>query len=183
MAVDGRVTDDSRFEAFYKELYGLARTLASQSVDGNTAEEIAQEIGVREWDRFSGNPTAYDYPGHIGTFTRHAVRDSVRAHFRGVRRRAKREFTYEAARLAAQREWMNPAAAVQLADMEATVDEHLAAQPARRREAYLCVHEEGLEYSAAAKRLNISESTVRVQFHRALQSLRDATFKYWKEDT
>ena len=40
MAVDGRVTDDSRFEAFYKELYGLARTLASQSVDGNTAEEI-----------------------------------------------------------------------------------------------------------------------------------------------
>ena len=176
------MTDQSRFDAFYMELFALARTVASRSEDAKTADEVAQEIGVREWNRFRADPAAYRYPENLRTFTVLAVRHYVASYHRGERRRGQREFKYEAARQLAKREWMDPHQAAQLAEMEITADQNLAAQPARRTEAFLGVYEDGQPYSVVAERLNITEVTVRVQYHRALQSLREAMFKYWKED-
>ena len=180
--VEERVTDTSRFEAFYMEVFRLARTLANRTVDAPTAEDIAQAIGVREWMRFDANRAAYLYPGDVRSFVEQATKHAITSHFRGMRRRGKRDFRYEAVRQRAQREWMDPEQALHTKAIEEDVVKDLAAQPPRSRETYLYVVEDGLPYKAVAERLQITEKTARNHLSRSMKSIRKATLKYWKDD-
>ena len=181
-AAKGKATDESRFEAFYMEVFRLASALASRTLDEPTAQDIAQEIGVRQWLRYSADPSAFKYPRNIISFVRTAVKNEIRDHLRTLRSTGQREFAFERARGHELREWMDPDLRLHLNSIEDAAAQDLTTQPPRSRETFLCVHEEGLTYEAVGERLGIEPRTARNHLTRANQSIRKATLKYWKAD-
>lgn len=151
------------FRAHYGELCGYARKLVG---DGDTAEEVVQNIFVQLWERrdhlsVSSSPRAY-----LFSATRNACLNHL-DHLKVRHRHA------EAVQALPLDQAADAAAALELQELNARIHDAIELLPERCREVFVLSRFESLKYDEIAERLAISPRTVEVQIGKALKFLRD----------
>jgi RNA polymerase sigma-70 factor (ECF subfamily) len=151
------------FRAHYGELCGYARKLVG---DGDTAEEVVQNIFVQLWEKrehigVTSSPRAY-----LFSATRNACLNHL-DHLKVRHRHA------EAVQAQPLDQAADAAAALELQELNARIHTAIEHLPPRCREVFVLSRFEHLKYDEIAQRLAISPRTVEVQIGKALQFLRD----------
>lgn len=158
--------DADAFQGLYREqasrVFSLCLRLTGDRV---RAEELAQDVFVRVWEKRWLVPRDGDLTGWL---TRVTMRVALNA-FRGDRRRLERVEPVEEPS-AVERISLRTPAAIRRMDL-ATATARL---PAKARAVYVLHEIEGFSHTEIAAQLGVAPGTVRAQLHRARQLMREA---------
>lgn len=102
-----------------------------------------------------------------------AARNALVDRQRRDRRRSRREAVFETESRQRKHLWMCPDAESNYMQLTDALHKALACTPARRRAAYLMVHEEDMSYSSAGARLEVSPRAVESRVRRTRMELRE----------
>jgi RNA polymerase sigma factor (sigma-70 family) len=160
--------DDARQR--YDAACARAMVFASRYLPRDQAIEIAHEVAS------DMVPLALDRV--TGTLIYLAVMSKLRMHWRSAKRRAAREGAYHDAWASVTRLWADPAAAVELRELQDCIAIAVADMPPRMREVFLLIRGDELSYKEAAARLGVNVATIHTQFSRATALLRDRIAEY-----
>ena len=169
------MTDADRFEAFVREyqdmVFGTAVRLLANPAE---AEDIAQTVFLRAFERFSSIATSPTAAGWLKTVTtnlclNHLSRYRARWQFFSEMDRAGEEGAYEAT-LAA------PATAdgFEQASRQGRIERAVQALPDHQRVPLVLFHFEDMTYKEIAANLGISLAKVRMDIHRGREALKRA---------
>ncbi len=130
------------------------------------AEDLTLEVFVR-LNRAAGT---YEARAQFSTFLFHIARNLLLNELRRRRRKPAQPMPPEAFDHVASPDQENPR---RLAELEEAFQEALGALPEAQRTLLLLIHQQGLDQSAVATMLGITENALRVQLHRARQRLKE----------
>lgn len=164
--------DESAFEGLFREHYavlcGFARKIVS---DGDTAEELVQELFMQLWDkRLSLNPET-----SLRAYLFTAIRNSCLNHLKHQNVRGRHE---DHARNLPLQLAPDPSQALETAELQARIHLAIGELPDRCSEIFKMSRFEGLKYDEIAEKLQLSPRTVEVQIGKALRILRE-TLAEW----
>lgn len=169
------------FERLYATVLTLSRTQAINAVGYQDADDIAQEMGMEVWSRWARDPHCFDDEAGLAAFVRVGVRRRVIERARQSQRLGVRQSAYEAARASAAPAWMNPGRAIEEEELADCVEAAVAAMPRQRRETFMGVRESESTYAEYATAHAMQPHAVAQNMSRAMQELRAAVTRYWKE--
>jgi RNA polymerase sigma-70 factor, ECF subfamily len=169
------MTEADRFEAFVREYQDMVfatavRLLASQV----EAEDIAQTVFLRAFERFSTIATSATAPGWLKTVTtnlclNHLARYRARWQFFSELDRPEDDERYEATVPAPV-----TADAVERASRQEQLERAVQALPDHQRVPVVLFHFEDMTYKEIAAALGISVAKVRMDIHRGREALKRA---------
>jgi RNA polymerase sigma factor (sigma-70 family) len=165
---------DTESESLNRRRYEDALTRAMASAERHLPRDEALEIAHDVASEMVGLPAERVTGGLIYV----AVTTRLRMHRRSRERRAKNEGRYHEIWSRIPSVWIDPAASVELRELEGRVAACVAAMPARMREAFLLIRDAELSYRDAADRLGVGVGTVHTQFSRATALLRECVAQY-----
>jgi RNA polymerase sigma-70 factor, ECF subfamily len=169
------MTDADRFEAFVREyqdmVFATAVRLLASAVE---AEDIAQTVFLRAFERFDSISTSATAAGWLKTVTtnlclNHLARYRTRWQFFSELERPDDDERYEA-RVPAPA----VADAVEVASRQAHLERAVHTLPDHQRVPLVLFHFEDMTYKEIAAALGISVAKVRIDIHRGREALKRA---------
>lgn len=165
-ALTAELTREQRFDAFVAEHRDRAVALAWRLLGGDraAAEDVAQQAFVRAWRGLEG----FRGEAKLSTWFHSILVRQVRSHQRWHGVRAKLGIL--------DRDGEPPVVATRQATPDAGLQRRIAAAmetlSANQREAFVCVHLQGLTIEETAEVLGRAPGTIKSHLHRALKKLR-----------
>lgn len=161
-----REGDAAAFKVLYDRYWQRLYIKAAQRVDSSEAKDIVQEVMTTLWRRRN---EVFTFPdGEIGRYLFTAIKYRVISHY-----------AYGAAEIPGAELFELPAAAAASDPLEAKqfsefIETEIRALPPRMQEIFRLSREEELSIADIARRLDLSEQTVKNQLTEALRRLREA---------
>ncbi len=171
----------AEFDRVYKDVIRLARAEALKTVDYQTADDVAQTVGIKFWRLWQDDSGLADQSRPLAPFVGQAVRRTIMNLHRDQRRARENHDVYEGERGAAVHAWMDPHEAQSMAELAGVIQRAIDDMPERMRDTFRRVREGEESYSVVAAEQGVKERTVATQMVRANQAIRAAVFEYWKE--
>jgi RNA polymerase sigma-70 factor (ECF subfamily) len=167
------MTGAARFEAFVREYQDMVFGTALRLVgDPAEAEDVAQTVFLRAFERFDEVGTSPSAPGWLQTVTRNLALNHL------TRYRRRWQFFSEMGDPAADVPFADRLAAPDVDplpdDRSAALEEALARLPDHQRVPLVLFHFDELGYQAIADTLGVSLGKVKTDIHRGRQALRAA---------
>jgi RNA polymerase sigma-70 factor, ECF subfamily len=158
--------DNQEFAAVFNDLYpGLCRFLACLMVGSGSAQDIAQETFVRLFRKGSGTMPAEEVRFWIYRVARNLALNELNK--TGTRNRL-----IEKARTQLSTRTTNPEQEYEQAEQKQVLAVLLTLLPEQQRAALVLREQQEMSYAQIARVLNVSESKVKVDIHRARMRLR-----------
>ena len=158
--------DLAEFEALFHTQYGaLCEYIHTFVRSRDVAEELAQDVFARLWERHTRAPVSLAVP-YLYTAARNRALTYLR------RDRVARNAVEQLARAAAEYPTETVSAEIHADELAVAVEGAIAELPERCRLIFVMSRREGLSYAEIASALDIAVSTVETQISRALKQLR-----------
>lgn len=171
------------YAAVYAELLRLAKHMLLKVVGYDAMMDIAHNIGLALWRRFSDSSGGFKPPDKLEAYLRKCLRAGLATYLEQRTVREPHEYVFENARELAVLEWMDPDAGVCVRDLEAEYLSILNRFGEECREIYLRVREDGLSYAEVAAERGIGLDAVKYHLKRAHRALGSLEVKYGKVRT
>lgn len=161
-----RAGDEQAFESLYRAHFTALCAFARKFVaDPAEAEELVQELFLALWEKRGDLMPTVSMRSYLFA----AVRNSCLNHIKHLKVREK----FQAHSLALSPEYaIDPAVALQAAELQARITLAIDALPDRCGEIFKLSRYEGMKYQEIADQLQLSPRTVEVQIGKALRLLR-----------
>lgn len=168
------MTDPRQFEAFVKAYQNMVFTTAVRLLGNETeAEDIAQEVFLKAYERFEDLGTSPSAGGWLKTVTRNLSLNHL-SRYR-ARWRFFSEMTSDEESGEREVEWAAPEThghEMDAQDRRRILEAALQKLPAAQRIPLVLFHFEGLAYEEIAARLRVSLAKVKTDIHRGRDTLR-----------
>lgn len=162
--------DEKAFEALFRAYYPILCSYATRIVnDAAVAEEIAQEVFVKMWER----KESLLIDASVKNYLFRSVKNSCLNHLRHI----KTEEEYIKHIQSDQHDYPEQDYESKK-ELLAKIESGIAAMPEKRREIFKLSRQDGLKYREIAEKLNISVKTVEAQMGLALKHLREKLIEY-----
>lgn len=160
-------------EAILAEVLKRARRCARRSLSREDAEDLAQDI-VLECLVNIRNGRQLSITEGLNSFVRTMVRRRLFDAYRANESRDDRDAEFMRELEERPRAWMSPEMALEEAELDEFYEATLASLPAKCRQVFLMVREEGDSYQAVANKLGITRVAVSKHVERAQKHFRAA---------
>jgi RNA polymerase sigma factor (sigma-70 family) len=173
---EGAAEVERELAALFARLYPRLRGYAAATAGQDVADDLAQEVFIALWRRRAAGAAVppLDDPSQIDPFLYRVLRRRAsnvrRDRFRLARRLAQLWSEWAAS----VRGWMDPERTSDADDLHTAVARIVRAMPARCREVFVLLREQGMTYGEVATVLEITPSAVRAHATRANRILSDA---------
>lgn len=170
------MSDPLQFEAFIRDYQNMVFTTAYRLLaDETEAQDIAQEVFLKAYDRFETLRLSPTLGGWLKTVTRnlcltHLTRHRARWKLFSEFGRDSEESTGDLAERLPAPDTLT--ASLDAADRAALLEQALDELPAGQRVPLVLFHFEDLSYEEIARELKVSIAKVKVDIHRGRQALR-----------
>ena len=161
-----RLGDAAAFKVLYDRYWQRLYVKACQRVDKSEAKDIVQEVMTTLWRRRNDVFTFED--GEIGRYLFTAVKYRVISHYAYSGEEVRGAELFELAALGAA---STPLEAKEFSEF---IESEIRQLPPRMQEIFRLSREDDLSISDIARRLNLSEQTVKNQLTEALRRLRES---------
>jgi len=163
--------DQQAFAEIYRR-YGenLAGFAASKLYDLDDARDILQDMFVKLWETREQLHITSNLQSYLYAVIRHRIIDKIRKNITREEYAAARQSLVTFFQPGADKQ-------VEAKELEHTIQKLLAELPPRAKEIYKLSREEGLSNDEIAKKLDLSEQTVKNQLSTALKHLRKSLMK------
>jgi RNA polymerase sigma-70 factor (ECF subfamily) len=173
---DIRSGDVTAFDRFLKSQWEpLVRYVTAHLGSVDDGKDIAQEAFLRLWEERAGLRHPGSLKGYLYRIARNLAINDVRR--RQLHDRLNQERPVQSARP------RTPAAELDQKELRCVVEQAIDALPARRKEAFILGHLQGLRHQEIAEVMGISPQSVANQISAALTTLRQTLAPYLGEQS
>lgn len=159
--------DETAFRELYEDYQGRVFLFAYRYVKSKeAAEELVQEVFVRLWEKREQIKIEKNFTGYLFRVTRNLVIDGLKRAALDKKVQHRMYLNMQVLKNPIADELLNK-------ELERLHQQALLALTGQRRTVYLLSREEELSYTEIAKKLGISQNTVRNHIVSALQTIRE----------
>ena len=167
-----RQGDSAAFKVLYDRYWQRLYLKACQRVDKSEAKDIVQEIMTTLWRRRNDIFTFED--GEIGRYLFTAVKYRIISHYAYGAEEIPNTGLFDMPEMAAAAGTVGGGSALEAKEFSEFIESEIRQLPPRMQEVFRLSREEDLSITDIAKRLGVSEQTVKNQLTEALRRLRES---------
>ena len=149
------------FEDYYEQLYSFASYMISNS---EVAHDLVQDVFVRIWE----NRSSLNLHTSLRNYMFSAVRNNCLNHLKSLNVEDRHNRKWLMAHIESE-----TVDVIEDAELRRQIDGLVSELPSQCRDIFSLRYYEGFSYKEISMSMNVSESVVKVQLHRAVKKLRE----------